>query len=165
MIEESTWWPHLVMAFIVGVPALVGGALIFVAIRRWTRIRALTASGRQTTARVVDNQWESWSDGQTSFRPVVAFRTESGQEVTTALADLTGFRSHIVGTEIAVVYDPVQPSEATPARRNNGRVVATAVFGVVFLMFALCAYRLAGTLLTEFGEFGSDFGKTIPGAD
>ncbi|MBW6439232.1 DUF3592 domain-containing protein [Actinoplanes hulinensis] len=155
MIGESTWWHYVVTALFVGVPALVGAALIVAATRRWTRLSSLTASGRQTTARVVDNQLESWSDGRTSFRPVVTFQTDSGQEVTTALADLDGFRSHIIGTEVPVVYDPQKPSDATPAHKSGGRLVTTVVVGVLFLAFAICAYPVVSAVLDGFGDFGS----------
>ncbi|MBB2944567.1 hypothetical protein FB565_004296 [Actinoplanes lutulentus] len=167
MIEDATWLPYAVTAFLVGVPALVGIALIVAAVRRWLTLRALAASGRPATARVVDNQMESSSEGQMSFRPVVTFRTEAGQEVTTPLADLDGFRSHIVGTEIAVLYDPERPSEATPARGSNTRLIATVVFGVIFLVFAVCAYRLGSAMISDFldmpGGFGQDngFGQDI----
>ncbi|GGN75112.1 hypothetical protein GCM10010112_46010 [Actinoplanes lobatus] len=155
MIGESPWWHYVVTALVVGVPALVGTGLIFAAARRWTKLRTLTASGRQTTARVVDNQLESWSDGRTSFRPVVTFQTDSGQEVTTALDDLDGFRSHIIGTEVPVIYDPLKPSDATPAHKNGGRLVTTVVFGVLFLAFAIGAYSVVSTVLDGFGDFGS----------
>jgi hypothetical protein len=152
MTDEPAWVPYLVMAFIVGVPALAGTSLIIAAVVRWNKLRALHAGGRQTTARVVDNQMESWSEGRTSFRPVVAFRTDTGQEVTTALADMDEFRSHLVGTEIPVFYDPEKPSEATPAKRPGGRFVATLAFGVIFLVFAVCAYQMIGTAF-EFADF------------
>ncbi|WP_204300117.1 DUF3592 domain-containing protein [Actinoplanes campanulatus] len=155
MIGESPWWHHVVTALFVGAPALVGAGLIVAAVRRWSSLRTLTASGRQTTARVVDNQLESWSDGRTSFRPVVTFQTDSGQEVTTALADLDGFRSHIIGTEVPVVYDPQKPSDATPADKSGGRLVTTVVAGVLFLVFAICAYPVVSAVLDGFGDFGS----------
>jgi hypothetical protein len=138
--------------FLVGGPALAGAGLIVAAVRRWLKLRALTAAGRPATARVVDNQLESWSDGRTSFRPVVTFRTEAGQDVTAVLADLDGFRSHLAGTEIPVVYDPANPAEATPARRPTGKLVVTLVFGVIFLLFAVCAYQVGGSMLDEFSE-------------
>ncbi|MEU8242288.1 DUF3592 domain-containing protein [Actinoplanes missouriensis] len=153
MIEESDWWSRVGMAFLVGGPTLVGLVLFVGAARQWTRVRALLVSGRPATARVVDNQLESLSDGRTSFRPVVTFRTESGQEVTTTLPDLDGFRSHLVGTEVAVRYDPEKPSDATPAQRSNTPVVVMVVFGVLFLVFAVCAYRMISTSMEEFGDF------------
>ncbi|MEU4558622.1 DUF3592 domain-containing protein [Actinoplanes sp. NPDC023936] len=153
MIGASTWWTHAVTAFLVGVPALVGLGLLAATARRWAKLRALTASGRPATARVVDNQLESRSNGRTTFRPVVTFRTESGQEVTTTLPDLDGFRSHLAGTEVAVRYDPQKPSDATPAQRNSGRLVVTMVFGVLFLVFAVCAYQMISTGVDEFGDF------------
>ncbi|MBB3097866.1 hypothetical protein FHR83_005550 [Actinoplanes campanulatus] len=164
MIGESPWWHYVVTALFAGVPALVGAGLIVAAVRHWSKLRTLTASGRQTTARVVDNQLESWSDGQTRFRPVVTFQTDSGQEVTTALADLDGFRSHIIGTEVPVIYDPQKPSEATPAQKGGGRLVTTVVVGMLFLVFAICAYPAITAVLDAFGDFG-DFGSSVDSVD
>ncbi|BBH68356.1 hypothetical protein ACTI_50410 [Actinoplanes sp. OR16] len=138
---------EIVLALVVGIPALTGVALIVIAVRRWLALRALGTSGRQATARVVDNQMESRSEGRMSFRPIVTFRTDSGQEITTPLADLGGFRSHVVGTEIAVLYDPANPSAAAPVRGTRGRLAATVVFGVIFLAFAVCAYGVGRTAL------------------
>ncbi|MGC4868110.1 DUF3592 domain-containing protein [Micromonospora sp. DT53] len=162
MIENLAWLPY-VTAFVVGVPALVGAGLIFAAARRWSKLRALAASGQRATAQVVDNQLESWSDGRTAFRPVVTFQASSGQEVTTVLADLGGFRSHLVGTEIDVLYDPQKPTEAAPVRKGNTRLIITLVFGLIFLTFSLCAYQMADLVLSEFRDFGGFSDSGDPG--
>ena len=154
MIENLAWLSYFVMAFLVGIPALVGAWLIFTAARRWRRLRVLAASGQRATARVVDNQLESWSEGRTRFRPVVTFRAGSGQEVTTVLADLGGFRSHVVGTEIEVLYDPQKPIEAAPVRKGGAGLILTLVFGRIFLAFSLFAYQMADLVLSEFRDFG-----------
>ncbi len=154
MIENLTWLPYLVMPFFVGIPALVGAGLIFVAARRWRRQRALAASGQRATAQVVDNQVESWSQGRTSFRPVVRFRTGSGHEVTTVLADLSGFRSHLVGTDIEVLYDPQKPTEAAPVRKGGAGLVIALVLGLIFLTFSLFAYQMADLVLSGFRDVG-----------
>src|SRR5690349_12836970 len=112
MTYSRAVFENFVVALLVGIPALAGAALIIMAIRRWMTLRALGASGRPATARVVDNQMESGSEGRMRFRPIVTFRTDSGQDVTTTLPDLDGFRSHIVGTEIGVLYDPSNPGAA-----------------------------------------------------
>ncbi|BAL91192.1 hypothetical protein AMIS_59720 [Actinoplanes missouriensis 431] len=156
MIEESDWWSRVGTAFLVGMPTLVGLALLVGAARQWARVRALLVSGRPATARVVDNQLESLSDGRTSFRPVVTFRTETGQEVTTTLPDLDGSRSHLVGTEVAVRYDPEKPSDATPAKASSAQTVVAVVFGVIFLVFALVAYQVMSSGMEDAGQF-SDF--------
>jgi hypothetical protein len=150
MIEDPTWLPYVVMALLVGVPALTGVALIIAAARRWVRLRRLAAQGRQATARVVDNQLSSGSNGRVTFRPVVVFRTDSDQEVTAVLGDLNGFESHVVGTEIAVFYDARTPTEAVPVGRGHGGLIAAAVFGLIFVGFAVLAYRLVG----DFSDFG-----------
>ncbi|MFC3385494.1 DUF3592 domain-containing protein [Couchioplanes azureus] len=165
MIENVGWLPKLVAVLIVGIPALTGVGLLVAGARRWSRLRALAGSGQRTVARVVDNQLESWSDGRTSYRPVVTFRTGTGQEVRTVLGDLASFRSHLAGTEIEVFYDPANPSEAAPTRKGGQGVVLYLVFGVVFLVFALCAYQMADMALDFFTDF-EDFGNIDdPGPD
>jgi hypothetical protein len=172
MIDGLAWLRYVVGAVMVGVPALVGSVLIVVAVRRWGRLRALAAEGQRATGRVVDNQLESWSDGRTRFRPVVTFRTSSGQEVTTVLEDLAGNRSHLVGgnrshlvgTEVELFYDPEKPADAAPARSDRAGFVVALVFGVIFLVFAVCAFRVTGLVFSQFEEFGG-FGDAVEVGD
>jgi hypothetical protein len=154
MVDEMAWLPYVVTAFVTGVPALVGAALMVVAVGRWRKLRALGASGQHATARVVDNQVESWSGGRMTFRPVVTFRTGAGREVTAVLADLGGYRSHVVGTEIDVRYDPQRPTEAAPARTGHAGLVIALLFGLVFLAFSVCAYQVADLVLSVFRDVG-----------
>jgi hypothetical protein len=157
MIEEMAWLPYVVATVVVGLPALAGIAMIVVGVRRRGQQRDLVSSGQQVSARVVDNQMESWSGGRTSFRPVVTYRTLAGQEVTTVLADLDGFRSHVVGTELVVFYDPAKPADATPVGGAGSRVAVTIVFGVIFLVFALVAFFVAGMIIDGFHAVGGGF--------
>ncbi|GIF52097.1 uncharacterized protein DUF3592 [Asanoa ferruginea] len=154
MIENLTWLPYVVTAFVVGVPALVGAGLIVATARRWHKLRTLAASGQRVTAQVVDNQLESWSHGRTRFRPVVRFQPSSGQAVTTVLADLSGFRSHLVGSSIEVLYDPRNPTDATSVRAGGWTLVIPLVFGLIFLAFAFCAYQIADPVLGVFRDVG-----------
>ncbi|GIE32745.1 hypothetical protein Ait01nite_057900 [Actinoplanes italicus] len=153
MTEDPAWLPYVLMAFLVGVPAMAGVLIIVVAARRWFRLRRLATEGRQATARVVDNQQRSGSGHRIVFRPVVVFRTDSDQEVTTVLPDLTRFESHVIGTEITVYYDERTPAEAVSVGRGNGGLIVAVVLGLIFLGFAVLAYRLMGGF-GEFGEFG-----------
>ncbi|MEV6601459.1 DUF3592 domain-containing protein [Actinoplanes sp. NPDC051346] len=158
MIDNLSWLVKLVAVLIVGIPALIGVGLLVAGARRWSQLRALAGSGRRATARVVDNQLQSWSDGRTSYRPVVTFRTDMGQDVTTVLEDLGSFRSHLSGAEIEVFYDPANPAQAAPTRKAGRGVVVCVVFGVIFLAFSLCAYQLADVVVgffTDFGDFGN----------
>nr|WP_204036253.1 DUF3592 domain-containing protein [Micromonospora qiuiae] len=129
----------------------------------WRKLRALAASGHRATAQVVDNQLDSWSGGRTTFRPVVTFRTSSGQQVTTVLADLGGFRSHLIGTEIDVRYDPQKPTEAAPVRAGGAGLIITLVFGLIFLAFSLCAYQIADLVLSGFRDVGGFTDTWNPG--
>ena len=85
---------------------------------------------------------------------MVTFRAGSGQEVTTVLGDLGGFRSHVVGTEIEVLYDQQKPIEAAPVRKGGAVLILTLVFGLIFLGFSLFAYQMADLVLSEFPDFG-----------
>ncbi|WP_143162591.1 DUF3592 domain-containing protein [Couchioplanes caeruleus] len=85
MIENMSWLAKLVAVLIVGIPALTGVGLLVAGARRWSRLRALASSGHRAVAQVVDNQMESWSDGRTSYRPVVTFRTDMGQDRRTSM--------------------------------------------------------------------------------
>lgn len=154
MLEDLTWLSSVVTVLVVGVPALAGVSMIFFAVRRWLRVRELTASGRPATARIVDNQVESGANGRMSFRPVVEFRTESGQQVTAVVGDLTGFRSHLVGTEIAVFYDAQTPTDVTPATKATAGLVGAMVFGLAFLGFSWLAHELTGEFFGNVGGPG-----------
>ncbi|MDG4827433.1 DUF3592 domain-containing protein [Asanoa sp. WMMD1127] len=161
MIEDLAWLRYVVTAFVVGVPAVTGAGLIVAAAWRWKKLRALAATGERVTARVVDNQLESRSGGRMRFRPVVGFRSRSGQEVTAVLADLVGFRSHLLGTEIEVSYDPQRPTSATPVRAAGWRLIIPLAFGLGFLVFAFCAYQIADSVFDVFHDVGSfDSGGT-----
>jgi hypothetical protein len=155
MIEDLDWLPYVVSAFVVGVPALAGALMIFSAVRRWLRVRELAASGERATARVVDNQVESGTNGRMTFSPVVEFETGSGRQVTAVLGDLSGFRSHVAGTEIAVFYDGRSPTDATPAGKGTAGLAVAVVFGLVFLGFAVIAYLFTSSLFDEFQDFGA----------
>ncbi|GIF63297.1 hypothetical protein Ais01nite_13320 [Asanoa ishikariensis] len=154
MIEKLTWLPYLVTAFVVGVPALVGIGLIVTTALRWNKLRTLAGSGQRVTAQVVDNQLESWSGGRTRFRPVVRFQPGAGPEVTTVLTDLVGFRSHVVGTKIEVLYDPQNPTKAAPVRAGGWTLMIPLAFGLMFLVFGFCAYQIADSVLGVFHDVG-----------
>lgn len=152
--DDLGWFPVAVTSLLVLVPAGVGITVIVTGVRRWLRIRRLLARGTPGTAVVIGNQQESASEGRIRFLPVVSFRTRSGQEVRTVLADLGGHRSHLDGTEHLIVYDPDDPQQVTVAGRRTGSLVGVFAIGLVFLAFAAFAYRLAVPMLDGSDPFG-----------
>jgi hypothetical protein len=113
---------------LVGVGVAVHGAV------RMSTTRALAAAGYRAVGVVVDNQLISHHEHLT-FRPVVSFRTASGEDVTTAVGQ-SSYRSHVVGTSVEVVYDPRQPTRADLAVGYRSQGVAAVVGGAVFAVFA-----------------------------
>jgi hypothetical protein len=154
MIDDMRGFQILVSSLVVLVPAGIGVTAILVSVRRWLRARQLTASGVPATAVVIDNQQESLSEGQIRFLPVVRFHTRSGQEVHTVLEDLANHRSHLAGTEYPIVYDPDNPRSTVVPGGRTGKLIVSLVFGLVFLGFAACAYRIVGPLLDGSDPFG-----------
>ncbi|SNT63430.1 Protein of unknown function [Asanoa hainanensis] len=155
MIDSLGWLPYVVVGFVVGVPGLAGAGLIVAAAWRWLKLRSLGASGERATAQVVDNQMESRSRGRITFRPVVTFQAGSGPEVTAVLADLTGFRSHVAGTTIDVLYDPRKPTEAKAVRAGGKLLAIPLAFGLLFLLFAFGAYEIGQHVIAVFNEVGA----------
>lgn len=158
MIDAPAWLPYLLLVGVVGLPALVGVAAIVGGVRQWSRQRALAGSGERAGAEVVDNQMQSWSGGRTTFRPVVTFRTLSGQEVKAAVEDLDDSASHIVGTRIEVFYDPAEPAKVTSGRGGGGNLTTSIIFGLLFLGFALVAYLGLSAAMADFGGGFGGFG-------
>ena len=133
---------ELVRLFLVVVPALVALVATAAGLRKWLRHRRITAEGESTTAVVTGNQRHAPGEGRMLFRPVVAYRTTTGQEVSTVLEDQPSHREHLPGTEYPVAYDPADPSRPIVARSITGQLIATFAVAVLFLAFAALAYRL-----------------------
>ncbi len=62
------------------------------------------------TGQVVKNEHRS-SNGKTTCYPVIAFRTDRGQQIEFT-SNGSGLCAYAVGETVAVLYDPVAPSEA-----------------------------------------------------
>ncbi|GAB1691763.1 DUF3592 domain-containing protein [Krasilnikovia sp. M28-CT-15] len=136
------WIPVVVYLFMIGVPAIAGSAMITAGVRRILRVRRIADIGFDAEAVVVDNQQRSGQHGRITFRPVVTYRTRSGQDIKTVIDDAASNRSYLTDTRIQVRYDPDQPEQPVTAGRGPRTGIAAIAFGGVFLGFAALVYVL-----------------------
>ena len=141
MIEDGDGF-ELVRWFLVLVPALVALVAIAAAARKGLRHRRVTAAGVTATAVVTGNQRQSHDAGRMSFRPVVTYRTTTGEEISTVLEDQPAHREHLPGTQYPIAYDPSDPHRPVVARSITVQLVVTLAVALIFLAFAALAYRL-----------------------
>ena len=142
MINDRGPFEYFVEGMLVLLPVLVGVGLLAATARRWLRLRRLTETGERATAVVVDNRQESHDEGRIVFRPVVEFTTATGNRLRTVLEDLAGPRSHLVGAEVPVVFDPETPAGAVSVGSRTGQTVVAVVAGLIFIGFGVLAYHL-----------------------
>ncbi|WFE25864.1 DUF3592 domain-containing protein [Solwaraspora sp. WMMD791] len=134
------------------VPALVGVTAVGYGLLRWRRERAVAALGLRVTGRVTQSRVERRATGRTVFRPVVRFRTLTGEDAVTT-GSRPSRRSFVAGAELDVVYDPADPDRADVAGVRLGpwyAVLGGAFIGfaaaVFFLFHSVAGQHLAGTL-------------------
>jgi hypothetical protein len=120
-------------------PAAAGVAMIFSGVCRLLRERHLVRTGRQVTATVVDNRITSHDEGRQSFEPVVEFFT-TDEQLVRAVVPSSSHSSHVVGTRMAVVHDPRDPSRV--AAGSSAAPVTAIAFGLGFLAFSLLWLKL-----------------------
>ncbi|WP_412541002.1 DUF3592 domain-containing protein [Longispora sp. K20-0274] len=139
-------------AAFVAVLALVSLALlalpvgvIVAGVRQRRRNRRFRDTARPATATVLDNQMVSGPGSRIYFRPVVRFATDSGTEVTSTAAQQLS--SGIVGSTMAVLYDPADPSRVEAASGTGPNGTAAIIIGVVGLAFALTFVLVVGDAL------------------
>jgi hypothetical protein len=142
VINDQDPFGYLVRGLLVLMPVLVGVGFLAVTARRWLGLRRLALSGERATAVVVGNQQESHDEGWIVFRPVVEFTTATGNRLRTVLEDLGGPRSHLVGSEIPVVFDPEAPTGAVPVGSRTGQTIAAVVVCLIFIGFGVLAHFL-----------------------
>jgi hypothetical protein len=126
-----------VVAVTMSIVALAGLSMAAYGAVLWRRNRALLATGQRTSGVVVDNQVESRTDQSLVFRPVVRFRTGTGEEIT-VVANRPSHRSFVAGTSLPIVYDPADPASADLATGGAGRPYL--ISGLVFAVFAVVVY-------------------------
>jgi Protein of unknown function (DUF3592) len=157
-------FPTVVFGFIILVAAAIGvfGLVSIVrGVLALGRSRRLAESGQAAMGTIVDNQMQSHQQARVAgqaaygsysymtFRPVVAFRTQMGQEIVAA-APTSSRTSYIKGTTVQIRYNPDDPTqmEITSGRgKGSGGMVAivtgivAVVFVVAFLVFAFSIFR------------------------
>lgn len=122
--------------FAVGLATQAGALML--ARRSWRRLRR----GGRTSGRVVasEAEWISSANGpgREFHFPVVTFKTVMGQEITFR-SDTGEGRAKPVGTEVPVLYDPDNPSDATLGSFKALWLipVVLSLFGMPFLLIGL----------------------------
>ncbi|WP_412746644.1 DUF3592 domain-containing protein [Krasilnikovia sp. MM14-A1004] len=140
--DSMGWVPAVLYLVMIGIPALAGCVMITAGVRGILRNRRIADIGYDADAVVVDNQQRSAGDGRISFRPVVTYRTRSGQEIKAVIDDAVSNRSYLTDTRLQVRYDPDQPDQPVTAGRGPRTSITTIVFGFVFLGFAALVYQM-----------------------
>jgi len=136
---------YIVIAIVVGVPALAGLAAIVSGIRRRQRVQRLNRDGHRITAVVDGNQRVAQSEGRDTFRPVVRFHTREGAEVRTAVDGLSSYESYLTDVPMEIIYDPADPQHAMPIDYRGAGAIVAVLVGVGFLAFSVGAYFFVTT--------------------
>jgi hypothetical protein len=135
------------------------------------RSRRLARVGLETTATIIDNQMEShrqtnsngFSRSYLTFRPVVRYRTQMGQEIV-AVGPVGSRRSFVKETTVPIRYNPDQPDQIQiVSGHGRGSGGATALIGglvmLVFIaFFAFVAYSMQQAAASDCSSIGD-----IPG--
>lgn len=144
------------MFAVVGTVFLVGGirsTVEFAAFRR----RAVHCGGVVTDLRRV---WQAShssrsSSGQYIYYPVLAFRTVDGRDVQTVARVGTNPPAHRPGDQVAVQYDPRDPSRAYAGKALTARVlpVVFALVGGAFAVGGITMVVRSGVVELLLGAF------------
>lgn len=157
MDPQLPGWAFLPFLAVGGLIALSGLAIAARSVVAIRRSAALTRVGVPTTATIIDSQVESRTsttdigmpnaDGtpgmqtpSTSylvFRPIVRFRTQTGQEIT-AVAPRVSRRSFLPGAAVEVLYNPSRPDQLkiVSGPGSGGSAVPGMVAGLVMAAIA-----------------------------
>jgi hypothetical protein len=144
--------------------ALFGMASVVWGVLRLRRSRRLAQQGRAATGVVVDNQTTSHSRGggrgsYVTFRPVIEYRTEMGQQVT-AVGPVGTRTSFVKGATVGLRYDPEHPEQVelvSGAGRGSGGVaaivigLALAAVAAIFIAVVLAITAQPMTCVPRYG--------------
>jgi hypothetical protein len=124
---------HLPLAirifFIAGIVSLGCGAFLTAGRMRFER------HATQATGVVVENTAAMNSaDNQVSYQPKIRFQTREGQEITVISSAGRGEAEFRVGEEVAMLYDPQQPTDAMINTFWHRWLLPIGAFGFGFLL-------------------------------
>jgi hypothetical protein len=134
----------LVFAAIIGLIAIAALVIAIKGVIAISRASHLASVGLETTGTIVDNQMEShrqhnsngFSSTYLTFRPVVKYRTQMGQEVV-AVGPASSRRSFVKETTVPIRYNPESPDQiqllSGHGRGSGGW--SMLIGGVVMLIF------------------------------
>ena len=139
--------------------ALIGSALLVVAVWLYSRERGFAAGALRADGEVVALDFSRNSDGGGSYHPVIRFVTARGESIQYRSNTGCNPPCYDVGERVAVLYDPGQPTRARSAT-FFGQHLGSFIFGVLGLVFGAIGYiwlyvqRRRAALEEELRRFG-----------
>jgi hypothetical protein len=162
----------LIFTAIIALIAIVALVIVIKGIVALSRSSRLASVGLETTGTIVDNQMEShrnhnsngFSSSYLTFRPVVKYRTQMGQEVV-AVGPASSRRSFVKETTVPIRYNPQSPDQiqllSGHGRGSGGW--SMLIGGIVMLIFitgfAVVAYSMQHQAADDCASFAND----VPG--